>query len=67
LKNCSWEPLIYLLLFPHMILGWGIYGTQNDFSLNGGKLGNPFEWGAKPHRGGGDLNSNDKEGKTGKT
>ena len=30
-----WEPLTYPLLFPHATLGWGIYRTQHDFSLNG--------------------------------
>ena len=30
-----WEPLAYPLLFPHATLGWGIYGTQHDFRLNG--------------------------------
>jgi hypothetical protein len=30
-----WEPLAYPLLFPHATLGWGIYGTQHDFSLHG--------------------------------
>jgi hypothetical protein len=30
-----WEPLAYPLLFPHATLGWGVYGTRNDFTIDG--------------------------------
>ena len=48
--SCFCEPLAYPLLFPHGTLRWGIYRTNNHFSIHGGEESGEMESDVPTHQ-----------------